>query len=215
MIGTNKMKKLLFLIVIFAVIFLGSPLFRLYQWKQAFESKDVEVISQAINYDKLKKNINDQLVKRLQETIDKNPIIKKLGADQLGSKIISDALDGSLNPTNISEIVRTEGKSINKDTKKLASIWFFSNDQLDKKQLLQDMLLRNGKIEVALENQVVEITTEQASKNDDKLSESKPSFKYCGLHCFEISAEVKGYPITVEMERENLINWKIINVELP
>ena len=43
----------------------------------------------------------------------------------------------------------------------------------------------------------------------------KPTLSYCGINCFTISGQVKGYPLTIEMQRQGLIGWKIIDVVLP
>ena len=52
---------------------------------------------------------------------------------------------------------------------------------------------------------------EQAAQGED----SEPSLSYCGINCFTISGQVKGYPITVEMQRQGFIDWQIIDVVLP
>jgi hypothetical protein len=45
--------------------------------------------------------------------------------------------------------------------------------------------------------------------------DSEPSLSYCGINCFTISGQVKGYPITIEMQRQGFIDWQIIDVVLP
>ena len=62
-----------------------------------------------------------------------------------------------------------------------------------------------------MKKQAAELEQQAAQGNDSE----KPTLSYCGINCFDISGQVKGYPLTIEMQREGLIGWKIVDVVLP
>ena len=66
-------------------------------------------------------------------------------------------------------------------------------------------------------NQIQLVMQKQASEleNSGARRDSEPSLSYCGINCFTISGQVKGYPITVEMQRQGFIDWQIVDVVLP
>ena len=62
-----------------------------------------------------------------------------------------------------------------------------------------------------MEKQADELEQQAAQGTDS----DKPQLSYCGINCFTISGQVKGYPLTIEMHRKGLINWKIVDIVLP
>ncbi|OXL15344.1 hypothetical protein CAN34_13795, partial [Psychrobacter sp. DAB_AL32B] len=66
------------------------------------------------------------------------------------------------------------------------------------------------------DEQIMEKQADELEKQAAKGSDSeKPKLSYCGINCFNISGQVKGYPLTIEMQREGLIDWKIVDIVLP
>ncbi|PIE47747.1 MAG: hypothetical protein CSA42_01810 [Gammaproteobacteria bacterium] len=217
------MKKFLFLILLIAVgIFFGSPFYTLYQLKTAYDNQDGQAIANAIDYSQLTDNLKKQLNTNLHNTVDQYPIIAQFGGDKVltkGQKFIKQAVEGAITPQNIAATISSQGQQANQSTKELAAIWAVAGGKINMGDLVQGVLLRGGNIENALTKQMTKLIEEQAQTvamqaqtgNDSKL----PSFRYCGINCFNVSGDVKGYPVTVQMQRQGLINWKIVDIKLP
>ena len=62
-----------------------------------------------------------------------------------------------------------------------------------------------------MQKQAAELEQQAAQGTDS----DKPTLSYCGINCFTISGQVKGYPLTIEMQRDGLIDWKIVDIILP
>lgn len=217
------MKKFLFLILLIAVgVFFGSPFYSLYQLKVAYDNQDGQVIADAIDYSQLTDNLKSQLNTNLQNTVDEYPMIAQFGGDKVlakGQKFIEQAVEGAITPQNIAATISSQGQQANQSTKELAAIWAVAGGKINMGELVQGILLRGGNIEKALTKQMTKLVEAQSQEvamqaqtgNDSDL----PSFSYCGINCFNVSGDVKGYPLTVQMQRQGLIDWKIIDIKLP
>ena len=79
--------------------------------------------------------------------------------------------------------------------------------------------MQRGDINAVLKNQMQQIMSAQSTELESHVQSgedsAKPKLSYCGINCFTLSGQVKGYPLTLQMQREGLIGWKIINVVLP
>ncbi|WP_434352973.1 DUF2939 domain-containing protein [Psychrobacter sp. HD31] len=217
------MKKFLFLILLIAVgVFFGSPFYSLYQLKAAYDNQDGQVIADAIDYSQLTDNLKNQLNTNFQNTVDEYPMIAQFGGDKVlakGQKFIEQAVEGAITPQNIAATISSQGQQANQSTKELAAIWAVVGGKINMGELVQGILLRGGNIEKALTKQMTKLVEAQSQEvamqaqtgNDSDL----PSFSYCGINCFNVSGDVKGYPLTVQMQRQGLIDWKIIDIKLP
>ena len=81
------------------------------------------------------------------------------------------------------------------------------------------MIVQRGDLDAVVKSQMDQVMKQQADVLEQQAAQGndtdKPTLSYCGINCFDISGQVKGYPITIEMQRERLINWKIVDIVLP
>ena len=81
------------------------------------------------------------------------------------------------------------------------------------------MITQRGDVNAVVKNQIQNMMTKQADELEQHVAKGtdsdKPTLSYCGINCFTISGQVKGYPLTITMQRQGLIDWKIVNVLLP
>ncbi len=219
------MKKLIFLLIVIAiVVFAGSPLFVAYQLNKAYKAQDGATIAKAIDYPKLKSSVKTQLTGRFANTISQYPMIQKLGGDnllQFGNEFINNAVEGAITTDNIEIIVISEGQQANMATKQLAGAWAIASNKIDLNGLIKDLLVQRGDVQTVIKQQIKQLSNQQAqqiagqAQSVQSATDSEPSFAYCGLNCFEIQGTLKGYPLTIQMEREGVIQWKIVDIKLP
>lgn len=218
----KKLTILLSLLVIIAVsIVAGSPYYSAYQLKKAYDAKDGATIAAAIDYEQLRPSINKQLTDNFAATMSQYPAIAELGGDaltQATDDFIVQAVDGAITPENIEQLIDTQGQA-NTATKELAAAWAISSNQIDLKILIRDMIVQRGDVNAVVKNQIQNMMTKQADELEQHVAKgtdsAKPTLNYCGIHCFTISGQVKGYPLTITMQRQGLITWKIVDVVLP
>ena len=219
------MKKLstllLFLVVIAIVVVAGSPYYRAYQLKTAYDAKDGATIAKAIDYEQLRPSINQQLTDKFAITMSQYPGIAELGGDaltQAADDFINQAVAGAITPENIEQLIDTQGQA-NTATKELAAAWAIASNQIDLKILIRDMIVQRGDVNAVVKNQVQNMMTKQADELEQHVAKGtdsdKPILSYCGINCFTISGQVKGYPLTITMQRQGLVDWRIVNVILP
>ena len=218
----KKLTILLSLLVVIAVaIVAGSPYYSAYQLKKAYDAKDGATIAAAIDYEQLRPSINKQLTDKFAATMNQYPAIAELGGDaltQAADEFIVQAVDGAITPENIEQLIDTQGQA-NTATKELAAAWAISSNQIDLKILIRDMIVQRGDVNAVVKNQIQNMMTKQADELEQHVAKgtdsAKPTLNYCGINCFTISGQVKGYPLTINMQRQGLITWKIIDVILP
>ena len=218
----KKLSALLILLVVAAiVVYAGSPYYAAYQLKAAYDNKDGQAISQAIDYQQLRPNVTTQLTGQFARTLGQYPMIAELGGEALNNAagtFIVHAVDGAITPQNIERLIATQGQA-NQATKELAAAWAIASNQVDLKGLIQDLIVHRGDVNAVVKGQMGQMMEKQASELEARAAQGadsdKPELKYCGLNCFTLSGQVKGYPLTIEMQRQGLIQWKIINVVLP
>ena len=218
----KKLTTLLLLLVIIAVaIFAGSPYYSAYQLKNAYDAKDGATIAAAIDYEQLRPSVKTQLTDKFANTIAQYPMVAELGGEpltQAANDFIMQAVDGAITPQNIEKLITTQGQA-NTATKELAAAWAIASNQVDLKNLIRDMIVQRGDVNAVVKQQVAQMMNKQAAQLERQVAQGvdsdKPTLSYCGINCFTISGQVKGYPLTIEMQRQGLIGWKIIDVVLP
>lgn len=218
----KKLSTLLLLLIVIAIIVVaGSPYYRAYQLKTAYDAKDGATIAKAIDYEQLRPSINQQLTDKFAMTMSQYPGIAELGGDaltQAADEFINQAVTGAITPENIEQLIDTQGQA-NTATKELAAAWAIASNQIDLKILIRDMIVQRGDVNAVVKNQIQNMMTKQAEELEQHVAKGtdsdKPSLSYCGINCFNISGQVKGYPLTINMQRQGLIDWKVVNVILP
>ena len=216
------MKKLIVLLIVIAVaIYGGSPYYSAYQLKNAYDAKDGATIAAAIDYEQVRPSIQNQLTSQFAVTMTKYPLVAELGGPPLteaANGFITQAVDGAITPQNIEKLINTQGQA-NTATKELAAAWAIASNQVDLKNLIQNLIIQRGDVNAVVKNQMQQIMQKQAAELEQQAAQGtdsdKPKLAYCGINCFTISGQVKGYPLTIEMQRDGLINWKIVDIVLP
>ncbi|MGP4788964.1 DUF2939 domain-containing protein [Psychrobacter sp. 1Y11] len=218
----KKLTAFILLIVVMAVVvYAGSPYYSAYQLKNAYEDKDGATIAAAIDYEQVRPSVYTQLADKFALTMTKYPLVAELGGaplEQAADNFISQAVKGAITPDNVETLINTQGQA-NNATKELAAAWAIANNQVDLKNLIQDLIIQRGDINAVVKNQIQLVMQKQASELEQQAAQGtdsdKPSLSYCGINCFTISGQVKGYPLTIEMQRQGLIDWQIVDVVLP
>lgn len=219
------MKKLFSLLVLLlvaaVVVYAGSPYYSAYQLKQAYDAKDGTAIAATIDYAQLRPNLTEQLTGKFANTMTYYPLVSQLGGEPLtkaANAFIATAVDGAVTSDNIEQLITTQGQA-NKATKELAAAWAIASNQVDLQNLIREMITQRGDVEAVVKQQVEQMMTKQAAQLEQQAAQGndseKPTLSYCGINCFTISGQVKSYPVTIEMQRQGLIEWKIVNVVLP
>ena len=216
------MKKLIVLLIVIAVaIYGGSPYYSAYQLKNAYDAKDGATIAAAIDYEQVRPSIQNQLTSQFAVTMTKYPLVAELGGEPLteaANGFIIQAVDGAITAQNIEKLINTQGQA-NTATKELAAAWAIASNQVDLKNLIQNLIIQRGDVNAVVKNQMQQIMQKQAAELEQQAAQGtdsdKPKLAYCGINCFTISGQVKGYPLTIEMKRDGLINWKIVDIVLP
>ena len=216
------MKKLIVLLIVIAIaVYAGSPYYSAYQLKNAYEDKDGATIAAAIDYDQVKPSIQNQLTTQFTTTMTKYPLVAELGGEpltQAANRFITEAVDGAITPQNVEKIIDTQGQA-NTATKELAAAWAIASNQVDLKNLIQNLILQRGDVNAVVQSQMQQIMKKQAAELEQQAAQGtdsdKPILSYCGINCFNISGQVKGYPLTIEMQRQGLVQWKIVDIVLP
>ena len=219
------MKKLLALLMLLVVItvsiYAGSPYYSAYQLKKAYDAKDGATVAAAIDYERMRPSIYNQLASKFANTLTQYPLVAELGGaplKQAADNFISQAVEGAITPENVEKLINTQGQA-NNATKELAAAWAIASNQVDLKNLIQDLIIQRGDVNAVVKNQMQQIMQKQASELERQAAQgedsNKPTLSYCGIDCFTIEGQVKGYPLTMKMQREGFITWKIVDVILP
>ena len=216
------MKKLIVLLIVIVVtVYAGSPYYSAYQLKNAYDAKDGATIAAAIDYERVRPSIQNQLTSQFAVTMTKYPLVAELGGEPLkeaANGFIIQAVNGAITPQNIEKLINTQGQA-NTATKELAAAWAIASNQVDLKNLIQNLIIQRGDIDAVVKNQMQQIMEKQAGELEQQAAQGsdsdKPKLSYCGINCFTITGQVKGYPLTIEMQRTGLIDWKIVDIVLP
>ncbi|WP_201587474.1 DUF2939 domain-containing protein [Psychrobacter jeotgali] len=219
------MKKLLALVMLLVVIAVavygGSPYYTAYQLKNAYDANDGATIAAAIDFEQVRPSVQSQLTGKFANTMTRYPLVAELGGEplqQAANEFITGAVDEAITSQNIERLINTQGQA-NTATKELAAAWAIASNQVDLRLLIQDMIAQRGDINAVIKNQIQQVMEKQAVELEQQAAQgidsNKPTLSYCGIDCFTISGQVKGYPLIVEMQREGLVNWKIVDVTLP
>lgn len=218
----KKLSTLLILLVVIAVaVYAGAPYYSAYQLKNAYDAKDGATIAAAIDYEQVRPSIQNQLTDKFAHTMTKYPLVAELGGEaltQAANGFIAQSVDGAITPQNIENLITTQGQA-NTATKELAAAWAIASNQVDLRNLIQDLIIQRGNMSAVVKNQMQLVMEKQALELEQQATQgidsNKPTLSYCGIDCFTISGQVKGYPLTIAMQRDGFVQWKIVDVILP
>lgn len=216
------MKKLLSLLIILALIVVAwvfaSPYWAVYQLKKAYDAQQVDTISAAIEFTQLQQSIKSQLTPVLVEKanhVAKSPILQmlniELNPDDLVNKMVNQAVDNTVTPEGVQYALTGQATSelLKTNVKLLGGLVAVAMDKIDIKDLIlaRNSAELNQKIKQQLQSPNPNVTT--------ATSQTQPTTHYCGFNCFEVSGQLRGYPLTLRLQRQGLIHWKIVGVTLP
>lgn len=212
---------ILFLIILLAAVYGGSPYYQAYQLKKAYDNADGAAIAASVDYEQLRPNLKNQLNGKFEATLSQYPLVAQLGGDaltQASAEFINQAVDGAVTPENISTLVSTKGQA-NQATKELAAAWAIASNQVNLTELIQQLITHRGDVNAVVKAQMQTMMQQQAAELAQQATQGedsdKPQLSYCGMNCFTLSGQVKSYPLTIEMQRDGLVGWKIVDIELP
>ncbi|SUD92041.1 DUF2939 domain-containing protein [Psychrobacter phenylpyruvicus] len=209
------------LLVVAVALFAGSPYYTAYQLKKAYDANDGAALVSHIDFDQLQPNIQNQLTTKFSNTLQQYPLVAQLGGDaliQAADDFIVQSVNKAVTADNISALIDTQGQA-NQATKELAAAWAIASNKVDLKLLVQDLIIQRGDIQAVIQNQTKKVMQQQSNELQSHVESGKdsdkPQLSYCGMNCFTISGQVKGYPLTLEMQRQGLLGWKVVDVVLP
>ena len=219
------MKKLLTVIVLMLLIAVGviagSPYYMAYQMGQAYEARDGDALARHIDFEQVRPSIKNQLTTRFQATLAQYPAIDQLGGDPLrafASQFINTSVDKAVTADNVANLIRTQGQ-VDDATKQLAVAWAIASNKVNLTELVQGMIANRGDVQAVAKEQMAQVLAspefEQARQGNTSTTDSQPTLAYCGYDCFTIEGEVQGFPVTAYLQRQGLVNWQVVDVELP
>lgn len=201
----------LFFIILAVAVIGGSPYWTLYQLKNAYDNHQSNFIIQHIAFPQLKQNLKSQLTPILTQKA-KNftdlPLVKTFApnfdTNTMIEQIVNHSVDNAITPNNIQQLLNNT-TNIDKNTQILGGLIAVSLDKIN----IQELITARNPTELQ------QTLVKQLNTPNKNTTHSEPKANYCGFYCFEIQTNVHGYPITVEMKRQNLINWQIVAVKFP
>ncbi len=207
---------ILSLLFIFAIVFFGSPYYKLYTLKNAYDKGDYQPIIAAVDFEVLRPNLKHQLYPKVDGVINNHQIVgvlKMVGVKQptlknFGIRFVDMAIDRAITADNMHKLAQGQ---IDKDSEPLIAGVALMGGFVNIEKLVQDYL-QTGDFNKAINKQKVSIAKEFAMHT---AVSTKPELAYCGINCFTIKTSVKTYPIQVVLSRHHIIDWKIDNVILP
>lgn len=209
------MKKLsifcIFLMILVVVVIGGSPYYTLYRLKNAYENQDVDSINQQIDFPKLQQNLKSQLIPTLNkkaEKITNLPLLKVLDINiqpqTMIEKLVNQSVDNAVTPNSVKQLF-TDITKVDNNTQLFGGLVAVALDKID----IQALIMARNQAELQ------QTLIKQLNAPNPNPSNQPTTFNYCGFNCFKVDTQVQGYPITVQMQRQGLIDWKIVGIKLP
>ncbi|OPH35900.1 Protein of uncharacterised function (DUF2939) [Moraxella equi] len=213
-------KLLLALVIIALVIVAGSPYYKLYTLKNAYDNGDYAPIINSIDFEMLRPSLKHQLITKTDNWLGSNDVVRGLslfggllGLDgaklnTIAHSFINTAVDKGITPENLTRLA--QGDVQPESEPMLVGIALFGG-YVDTERLLTDYI-STGDMNIAINNQKTAIAT----KASDNIGQpTQPKLSYCGLNCFEVATTIKDKPYTIVMHRHQVLDWQIVNVVLP
>lgn len=209
------MKKLsifcIFLMILVVVVIGSSPYYTLYRLKNAYENQDVDSINQQIDFPKLQQNLKSQLIPTLNkkaEKITNLPLLKALDINiqpqTMIEKLVNQSVDNAVTPNSVKQLF-TDITKVDNNTQLFGGLVAVALDKID----IQALIMARNQAELQ------QTLIKQLNAPNPNPSNQPTAFHYCGFNCFKVDTQVQGYPLTVQMQRQGLIDWKIVGIKLP
>ena len=149
-------------------------------------------------------------------------MVGQVGGDGLveaSIEFINRSVDGAVTADNIQTLIDMQGQSnqVNQSTQELAAAWAIASNQVNLTMLIQDLIVERGDVDKVVKKQMQLMMDKQTGHAHTQAGtdSEKPQLSYCAIDCFSMSGQIKGYPLTVRMQRQGWIDWKIVDVQLP
>lgn len=201
----------LFLMIVAVAVIGCSPYYTLYQLKNAYENQNIDNINQQIDFPKLQQNLKSQLTSALNkkaENITNLPLLKvfdiKIQPQTMIEKLVNQSVDNAVTPNNVKQLF-TDITKVDKNTQLLGGLVAVALDKIN----IQALITARNQAE--LQRMVIK----QLNAPNPNPSSQTTSTVYCGFYCFKVDTQVHGYPITVKMQRQGVLDWKIVGIKLP
>lgn len=200
-----------FLVIVVISVIAGSPYFTLYQLKNAYETQNVNKITQHIDFPQLQQNIKSQLTPALTkkaENISNSPLLKafniNLNSQSMIEKLVNQGVDNAITPNNIKQL-STNTTKVDRNTQLFGGLVAVALDKIN----IQTLITARNQTELQ------QMVIKQLNAPHPNPSNQETTFNYCGFRCFSVKTQIHGYPIDVTLQRQGLIDWKIVGVKLP
>lgn len=198
--------------MILVVVVIGSsPYYTLYRLKNAYENQDVDSINQQIDFPKLQQNLKSQLIPTLNkkaEKITNLPLLKALDINiqpqTMIEKLVNQSVDNAVTPNSVKQLF-TDITKVDNNTQLFGGLVAVALDKID----IQALIMARNQAELQ------QTLIKQLNAPNPNPSNQPTAFHYCGFNCFKVDTQVQGYPLTVQMQRQGLIDWKIVGIKLP
>lgn len=213
-------KLLLGLIIVAVVIIMGSPYYKLYTLKNAYDKGDYAPIIKSIHFERLRPNLKQQLYTKTDDWLASNEVMQGLslfggllGMDDkklvsIAHDFIDTSVDKGVTPDNLTRLAQGE---LSPESMPMLIGLAMLGGHVDIEHLMRDYL-STGDINVAIDNQKVAIAKKVGKEVEQP---TKPKLSYCGINCFEVTTTIKNQPYTIIMSRHQIVDWQIDNVILP
>lgn len=200
-------------LIISAMVF-ASPYWALYQIKTAYDAQDATTLNRYVNFSQVQTDLKSQLTPVLiakAETVARSPLLQVLNI-QIDTKnavtdMVTQAVDNTVTPTGVSALLsgQTSLNRLDNHAKLLGGLLAVAMDKINLTELITT---RN-------QDELTDKIKEQLNRHNPNPVTVKDSASYCGFNCFAVQTQVRGYPLTINLERQGLVNWKIVGVKLP
>ncbi len=212
------MKKIVSFMIVLALIaglaIIASPYWAVYQLKKAYDTKDIATINASIDFPKVQQSVKSQLNPILLEKahqLTKSPFLQllniELNPDDIVGTLVNKAVDNSITADGVNYVITGQSatSTVSSSVKLLGGLLAVAMDKIDIQDLLtarnQDALLQKAKQQLTAPNPNA-VPVDNAAK-------------YCGFNCFYVNTPVKGYPVTLELQRHGWVTWQVVGVKLP
>lgn len=200
-----------FLIIVVISVIAGSPYFTLYQLKNAYETQNVNKITHHIDFPQLQKNLKSQLTPALTkkaENLTNLPLLKafdiQLQPHMLIEKLVNQGVDNAITPNNVKQLL-TNTTKVDRNTQLFGGLVAVALDKIN----IQTLITARNQTELQ------QMVIQQLNAPHPNPSNQETTFNYCGFRCFRIKTQIHGYPIDVTLQRQGLVEWKIVEIKLP
>ena len=99
----------------------------------------------------------------------------QLGGDALteaANDLITQSVNKAVTADNISHLIDTQGQ-VNQATKELAAVWAIASNQVNLRELVQDIIIQRGDIHAVIQNQTQQVINQQSNELQNHVASGK------------------------------------------